>query len=124
MIRHSRRQFIRGSALSALLALLVRPVSPRAAAAAELPRSARPLPLSSVRLLPSDYAVAVEANQRYLLRLEPDRLLHNFRRYAGLAPRAPVYGGWESDTLAGHTLGHYMSALVLMNAQTGNAECR
>jgi hypothetical protein len=80
--------------------------------------------LSAVRLLPSDYATAVEVNRGYLLSLSPDRFLHNFRKYAGLEPKAPVYGGWESDTLAGHTLGHYMSALVLMHAQIGNSECR
>ena len=96
----------------------------RSPAEARLPSAARPLPLSAVRLLPSDYATAVNRNRSYLLSLSPDRLLHNFRKYAGLQPKAPVYGGWESDTLAGHTLGHYMSALVLMNAQTGDAECR
>ncbi len=51
-------------------------------------------------------------------------MLHNFRKYAGLEPRAAIYGGWENDTLAGHTLGHYMSALVLIHAQTGDLECR
>ena len=45
---------------------------------------ARPLPLDQVRLLPSLYLDAVEANRRYLMALEPDRLLHNFRKLAGL----------------------------------------
>jgi DUF1680 family protein len=106
------------------LALSSRPALAQSSAAPQLPRTAKPLPLSAVRLLPSDYATAVEINLRYLLSLSPDRLLHNFRKYAGLEPKAPVYGGWESDTLAGHTLGHYMSALVLMHAQTGDRECR
>src|SRR3546814_5514883 len=44
--------------------------------------------------------------------------------YAGLEPKAPIYGGWESDTIAGHTLGHYMTALVLTWQQTGDAEMR
>ncbi|WP_353744710.1 beta-L-arabinofuranosidase domain-containing protein, partial [Sphingomonas sp. 66-10] len=86
--------------------------------------SARPLPLSAVRLRPSDYATAVEVNRQYLHRLSPDRLLHNFRKYAGLEPKAEIYGGWESDTIAGHTLGHYLSALVLTWQQTGDAEMR
>jgi DUF1680 family protein len=73
---------------------------------------------------PFGYATAVEVNIEYLLSLEPDRFLHNFRKYAGLEPKAPIYGGWESDTIAGHSLGHYMSALVLAWQQTGNAECR
>jgi len=56
--------------------------------------------------------------------LSADRLLHNFMVYAGLPAKAPLYGGWESDTIAGHTLGHYLTALVLMHAQTGDTECR
>jgi DUF1680 family protein len=89
-----------------------------------LPLQAKPLPLSAVRLRPSAYATAVEVNRAYLLRLSADRLLHNFMVYAGLPAKAPLYGGWESDTIAGHTLGHYLTALVKMNEQTGDAECR
>jgi DUF1680 family protein len=103
-------------------------VIPRASAVAapgiRLPTRARALPLSDVRLLPSDFATAVAVNRRYLLGLSADRLLHNFRKYAGLEPKADIYGGWESDSLAGHTLGHYLTALVLMHQQTGDAECR
>jgi DUF1680 family protein len=89
-----------------------------------LPATAKPLPISAVRLLPSIFLDAVEANRRYLHALEPDRLLHNFRRSAGLQPKASVYGGWESDTIAGHTLGHYLTAASLMHAQTGDTECK
>ncbi len=121
---HSRREFIQDAAAAALLALWCRPALVRSSASPQLPRAAKALPLSAVRLLPSDYATAVETNRRYLLGLSPDRLLHNFRKYAGLQPKAAIYAGWESDTLAGHTLGHYMSALVLMHAQTGDSECR
>jgi DUF1680 family protein len=35
-----------------------------------------------------------------------------------------VYGGWESQSLAGHSLGHYLSACSLMFAQTGEAAYR
>src|SRR3546814_230971 len=61
---------------------------------------------------------------RSLLSLDPDRLLHNFREGAGLTPRAPVYGGWEARGIAGHSLGHYLSACALMHAQTGDAAAR
>jgi hypothetical protein len=81
---------------------------------------ARPLPLRSVRLKPSIWATAVETNRKYLLSLEPDRLLHNFRKGAGLEPRGAIYGGWEDMGIAGHSLGHYLSALALMHAQTGD----
>jgi DUF1680 family protein len=83
----------------------------------------RPVPLSAVRLASSPWLTAVEANRAYLLRLEPDRLLHGYRVAAGLGPKAEAYGGWEQETIAGHTLGHYLSACALMHAQTGDAEC-
>ncbi|RAK57021.1 glycoside hydrolase family 127 protein [Phenylobacterium deserti] len=92
--------------------------------AAPVALRAEPFPLSAVRLKPSPWADAVAANRRYLLALEPDRLLHNFRAGAGLAPKAPAYGGWEARGIAGHSLGHYLSALSLMHAQTGDAECK
>jgi hypothetical protein len=84
----------------------------------------KPAPLSAVALLPSPYLTAVGTNLVYLRRLDPDRLLHNFRSQAGLVPKAAVYGGWESDTIGGHTLGHYLSALALMHSQTGDADCK
>jgi hypothetical protein len=116
-LRLDRRRVLKGTASAALL-LAARP------AATSVPQSAQPAPLSAVRLLPSPYLSAVTANLAYLHRLDPDRLLHNFRSQAGLAPKGAVYAGWESDTIGGHTLGHYLSALSLMHAQTGDAECK
>jgi DUF1680 family protein len=87
---------------------------------------ARPFSLADVRLLDGPFRRAQELDGRYLLRLEPDRLLHNFRVNAGLTPRAPVYGGWESAPTwvdircHGHTLGHYLSACSLMFAATSD----
>ena len=110
---------------AAAFAGAVQPIRALAKASrASLPAKAAPLPLSSVRLLPSAYATAVEVNRAYLLRLNPDRFLHNFMTFAGLSAKGEIYGGWESDTIAGHTLGHYVSALVVMYEQTGDLECR
>ena len=85
---------------------------------------ARPLPLKDVRLTPSPYLDAVETNRRFLLAVEPDRLLHNFHAGAGLEPKAAVYGGWEARGIAGHSLGHYLTACALMHAQTRDAAVR
>ena len=112
-----RRRLLQGSASAALL-LAARPGT------ASIQQPAKPVPLTAVRLLPSPYFTALGVNLEYLHRLEPDRLLHNFRSQAGLNPKGAVYAGWESDTIGGHTLGHYLSALSLMHAQTGDAECR
>lgn len=124
-MRRTRRELL-ASAGSALLVAGagVAPSFARAADAAAFPPKLAPLPLTALKLAPSDYATAVQVNQRYLLRLDPDRLLHNFRLYAGLEPKGAIYGGWESDTIAGHTLGHYLSALVLSWQQTGDGELR
>ena len=77
---------------------------------------AHPFPLNSVRLLDGPFSVLVAANRDYLLALDPDRLLAPFRREAGLEPRKPSYGNWESGGLDGHTAGHYLSALATMIA--------
>ena len=125
-MRFRRRTILSGLAVSTAMpafAASARAATASASESSRLPKSARPLPLASTRLLPSSWADAVEANRRYLMRLDPDRLLHNFLLHAGLEPRGEVYGGWEADTIAGHTLGHYMTALALMHAQTGDAEC-
>ena len=86
-----------------------------------------PFDLRDVRLLDGPFRDAQERNARYLLSLEPDRMLHNFRVNAGLAPKAPVYGGWESEEpwvairCHGHTLGHYLGAVAMTYAATGDA---
>ncbi|WP_231732574.1 MULTISPECIES: glycoside hydrolase family 127 protein [unclassified Sphingopyxis] len=115
-----RRTLLAGAAAAALV-----PVFARAAPVSTTTFGpAKPLPLSAVRLLESPWLEAIEGNRRYLHALEPDRLLHNFRASAGLEPKGAVYGGWESDTIAGHSLGHYLTALSLMYAQTGDEECK
>ncbi|WP_136162712.1 glycoside hydrolase family 127 protein [Sphingomonas flavalba] len=119
----SRRRLLAGVAGAAFLATLPAAAA-RAATATALPGKAAPLPLADVRLLPSPFLDAVEANRRYLLSLSSDRLLHNFIQFAGLEPKGEPYGGWERDTIAGHTLGHYLTALALLHAQTGDAEAK
>jgi DUF1680 family protein len=84
---------------------------------------ARPFPLEEVRLLDGPFKQAMLLDQQYLLSLEPDRLLHNFRVTAGLRSTAKPLGGWEAPEveLRGHAVGHYLSALGLMYAATGDA---
>lgn len=77
-------------------------------------------PLEEVRLLESPFYTAMQAEAQYLLKIGPDRLLADFRAHAGLAPKGEKYGGWESSGLAGHTLGHYLSACALQYAATGD----
>ncbi len=85
-----------------------------------VPLKVRAFDLRDVKLLDGPFKTAMELNARYLLSLEPDRLLSGVRQNAGLAPKAPKYGGWESQGVAGQSLGHYMSALAQQYRATGD----
>ncbi|HYF68292.1 MAG TPA: beta-L-arabinofuranosidase domain-containing protein [Ohtaekwangia sp.] len=87
-----------------------------------VPIQAYAFDLRDVRLHQSQFTEARDADIKYLLLLEPDRLLSQFRSNAGLTPKAQKYGGWESDGLAGHTLGHYLSACAMEYRTSGNEE--
>ncbi|PQV64208.1 hypothetical protein B1R32_10652 [Abditibacterium utsteinense] len=100
------------------LSLPVDQISPRIA-----PRL-QPFSLRDVRLLNGPFQHAQQLDLQYLLFLQPDRFLHNFRKNAGLKPKAPIYGGWESQGVAGQTLGHYLSALAMMFQATGDARLK
>src|SRR3954470_11709780 len=78
--------------------------------------------LDRVRLLDGPFLDAQTTDLHYLLALDPERLLAPFRREAGLPVPVPSYGNWESSGLDGHMGGHYVSALALMAASTGDAE--
>ena len=84
---------------------------------------ARPLDLSCVRLTGGPLKHAQDLDAKYLLELEPDRMMAGYRLRAGLKPKAEGYGGWDSVTgkqLTGHIAGHYLSAVSLMYAATGD----
>jgi DUF1680 family protein len=83
---------------------------------------AQQFPPKDVQLLPGPFKDAMERDAHYLLSLDPDRLLSGFRSEAGLKPKAAKYGGWEAQGIAGHTLGHYLSACSRMYQDTGNSE--
>ena len=79
-------------------------------------------PLEDVRLLPGGpFKHAMDLDEKYLLSLDADRLLHNFRVNAGLSSNAQPLGGWEAPDceLRGHFVGHYLSGCALMYASTG-----
>ncbi|WP_276482956.1 glycoside hydrolase family 127 protein [Paraflavitalea pollutisoli] len=76
-------------------------------------------PLQEVRLLDGPFKEAQQTDQQYILALDADRLLFPFLREAGLPMKAPSYGNWENTGLDGHVGGHYLTALSLMYASTG-----
>lgn len=49
----------------------------------------------------------------YLLSFDVNRLLAGFRENAVLNTLgAKKYGGWENTNIAGHAVGHYLSAIA------------
>lgn len=81
---------------------------------------AEPFPLADVQLTGGPFAAAEKVCAEYLLTVNPDRLLHSFRVHSGLKAKAPIYGGWEDSGLAGHSLGHYLSACAQEFASSGD----
>jgi len=79
-------------------------------------------PLSDVTLLDGPFKHARDLNIQVLLKYDVDRMLAPYRKEAGLPEKAKTYPNW--DGLDGHIAGHYLTALALNYASTGNAECK
>ncbi|MDQ6612931.1 MAG: glycoside hydrolase family 127 protein, partial [Gemmatimonadota bacterium] len=146
-MRNSRRDFLQRSATAAA-ALSLGPLARKAAAAqltgsealanddarAETPATirafeaqmfrARPVPLRNTRVNGGPLKNAQQLTGKYLLSLDPDRMMAFYRTRAGLAQKAEPYGGWDGAgrNLTGHIAGHHLSAVSLMYAATGDAQ--
>jgi hypothetical protein len=116
-----RRDFMLSSAALPLFARI--PFGIMAPGAPDAP-AVVPFDLHQVRLLPGPFLDAMQVNRRFLLGLDPDRLLHNFRLTAGLHSDAEPLGGWEApdNELRGHFVGHYLSACALLSASLGDGQ--
>lgn len=79
-------------------------------------------PLKDVKLLDGPFKHARDLNIQTLLKYDVDRLLAGYRKEAGLKEKAKSFSNW--DGLDGHVGGHYLTALAINYASTGNAECK
>ncbi len=83
--------------------------------------------LDKVEILDDYYNQAAKKDVDFLNTFDPDRLLYNFRLTAGYTAddissqfdfdgdgkgATKSYSGWEDSQIAGHTLGHYLSAVA------------
>lgn len=76
--------------------------------------------LNQVELCDPVLENAVRKEQEYLRSIDSDRLLAGFMKTAGLETMAECYpGGWEDAEIAGHTMGHYLTALSQLYRATG-----
>lgn len=87
-----------------------------------------PFPLDRIRLEGGILKEIQELHRTGMVgKLEPDRLLCQFRKQAGLPQPDGVdagYGGWDDQFIAGHYAGHYLSAASRMYASTGDVAFR
>jgi len=121
----ARRAFLSMTALVTAASSLCPRLTLAALAPAQRIR-AYPFPLHAVRLGPGPALEALAVNRRFLMDLDPDRLLHMFRVTAGLPSSAQALGGWEApdNELRGHFTGHYLSACAQLAAHTDDAAVR
>jgi uncharacterized protein len=123
-MKHSRRDALKILGAGAATAAL--PWECAMAASSTPPGPAKFFGLGEVKLGEGPFLRAQKLDADYLLKLEPDRMLANFRKNARLEPKAAVYGGWESVEpwieirCHGHTLGHYLTAAACMFETTGD----
>ena len=103
---------------------IVAALSIAAAAHAQIPVQMESFSVNDVTLTQSDFKHAEDMDIRYLLGIDPDRLLAPFLKEAGLEPKAENYTNWENTGLDGHIGGHYISALAYIYASTGHQEIK
>lgn len=75
-------------------------------------------PLQDVKLLDSKFKDAMDLNVNTLLSYDVDRLLTPYFKEAGLEPKGEDFTNWSG--LDGHVGGHYLSALAIHYAATGD----
>ncbi|WP_144280967.1 glycoside hydrolase family 127 protein [Chryseobacterium echinoideorum] len=81
-------------------------------------------PLNKVHLSESVFSKAMQTDEKYILSMDADRLLAPYLKEAGLKPKKENYPNWENTGLDGHIGGHYISALALMYASTGDTKIK
>jgi DUF1680 family protein len=85
--------------------------------------SVLPFGLDRVELMDDIFIAHRDRGLEFLLTLDDDSLLYNFREAAGLDKKgAQPMLGWDAPecNLKGHTTGHYLSALAIAYSSTGD----
>ncbi len=78
--------------------------------------------LGEVKLLDGPFKHARDLNIQTVLKYDVDRLLQPYLKEAGLPERGKGFSNWAG--LDGHVGGHYLSALAMNYAATGDMACK
>ena len=87
-------------------------------------KALKDIPMRDVKLMNVYEQNAFALEVRYLKKLDADRLLRGFCDIGGVKSDAPLYGGWETSAIQGHTMGHYLSAVSQAYAASGDTELK
>ncbi|MCY0970448.1 glycoside hydrolase family 127 protein [Chryseobacterium wangxinyae] len=90
----------------------------------QVKQNVRYFPLNKVHLSESIFSKALHTDEKYILSMDADRLLAPYLKEAGLKPKKENYPNWENTGLDGHIGGHYITALALMYASTGDPKVK
>jgi len=80
--------------------------------------------LGDVKLLDGPFKKAQNLNIKTLLKYDVNRFLAPYLKAAGLPTQAENYSNWENSGLDGHMAGHYLSAMAMNYAATGDIRCK
>ncbi|MBO1005128.1 glycoside hydrolase family 127 protein [Pseudogracilibacillus auburnensis] len=80
--------------------------------------------MENVKLLEGLFKASQEKGKEYLIYLDVDRLLAPCYEAVSKTPKAARYGGWESTQIAGHSVGHWLSAAAAMYVVTKDAKLK
>ncbi len=79
--------------------------------------------LDEVSVTDGYYKGAQDLDVAFLNKFDVDRVLVGFRENAGIDTKGAVrYNGWENGLLAGHCIGHYLTAAAQAIKVTGDAQ--
>lgn len=111
-------------ALSIVLSLFGCTKNEKIPTAEALENSLSEFSMDDVELLDSYTQNAFSLEVKYLKSLDAEKLLKGFCEIAGIESDATKYGGWETSSIQGHTLGHYLTAVSQAYATSGDEELK
>ncbi|MDP4086617.1 MAG: glycoside hydrolase family 127 protein [Bacillota bacterium] len=74
--------------------------------------------MENIVLLEGIFKESQEKGKEYLIYLDIDRLMAPCYEAVSLRPKKQRFGGWESTAIAGHSIGHWLSAASTMYTVT------